>query len=525
MNIGFIPYRNAKRIPDKTALVDEDADKSLTWSQFNDRVNRLSNRLLAMGYKKGEGFGTYSRNCLEMLEIFFACGKIGMVFQPMNWRFRPEEVAYGLNDGKPSVVVVHQEFSGDFENIREQCPHVRLALGVGKDHGMEEDYEKFLVDSSADEPEKWDLVDDDDVAFICYTSGTTGISKGAMLTHKNIMAEIVNQDAVERITSEDVYLLLGQMFHVAVLLCFPYMLFGCKVIVMNFEAEEVLKVIQSHKVTSMLAVATMLNYLIDVPGFEKYDVSSIRLMAYGGGPMSLTTLRKAMDKFPNSRFIQFMGQTEVSIIALRLSPEDHVRDPNEKQFRRMQGCGQEALLADVRVVDENDQDVPKDGKTVGEFIYRGDMVMKGYLNQPELSDETLRGGWCYSGDMGTWDEDGYFCVVDRKKEMIVSGGENIFSAPVEEAVYKHAAVKECAVIGVPHEVWGETVKAVVVLNEGMTATEEDIIQVCKDNLASYMKPTSVDFIDELPKAPTGKVLKRALREIYWEDADRRVGGV
>jgi acyl-CoA synthetase (AMP-forming)/AMP-acid ligase II len=269
----------------------------------------------------------------------------------------------------------------------------------------------------------------------------------------------------------------------------------------------------------------MLNYLIDVPDFEKYDVSSVRLMAYGGGPMSLTTLRNAMDKFPNSRFMQFMGQTEVSIITLRLPPEDHVRDPDEKQFRRMQGCGREALLADVRVVDENDRDVPRDGKTVGEFIYRGDMVMKGYINQPELTAETLRNGWCHSGDMGTWDEDGYFYVVDRKKEMIVSGGENIFSAPVEEVVYKHPAVKECAVIGVPHDRWGETVKAIVVLNEGMTATEEEIIRICKDNLASYMKPTSVDFIDELPKAPTGKVLKRALREIYWKDAGRRVGGV
>lgn len=170
-------------------------------------------------------------------------------------------------------------------------------------------------------------------------------------------------------------------------------------------------------------------------------------------------------------------------------------------------------------------DVPKDGKTVGEFIYRGDMVMKGYLNQPEITAQTLRGGWCHSGDMGTWDEDGYFYVVDRRKDMIVSGGENIYSAVVEEAVYKHPAVKECAVIGVPHEVWGETVKAVVVLKEGMKATEQEIIDVCKRNLPSYMKPTSLDFVDELPKAPTGKVLKRVLREPYWKKEGRYVGGV
>jgi len=525
MNIGFIPYRNAKRYPNDIALVDENAGKSLNWKLFNERINRLANALLSMGFKKGDGVGVYSRNCLEMLEIFFACAKVGMIFQPMNWRFRPEEVAYSLNDGKPPVVVVHSEFAQAFNSVRDQCPHVKKVVGIGQNHGLEDDYESLLTSSIAKEPEMWEQIDDDDVVFICYTSGTTGISKGVMLTHKNVMAEIINQHACEKIARGDVYMLLGQMFHVAVLLCLPYLFFGCKVIVMNFEARKVLEVIERHKVTSMLAISTMLNYMIDVPDFDKFDVSSIRLLSYGGGPMSLPTLRKAMEKFPNAQFLQMMGQTEVSIIALVLPPEDHVRDPDEKQLRRMQGCGKEAILADVRVVDEYDQDVPKDGKTVGEFIYRGDMVMKGYLNQPELTAQTLRGGWCHSGDMGTWDEDGYFYVVDRKKDMIVSGGENIFSAVVEEAVYKHPAVKECAVIGVSHEVWGETVKAVVVLKEGMTATEEEIIDVCKKNLASYMKPTSVDFVDELPKAPTGKVLKRVLRERYWKGTDRRVGGV
>jgi acyl-CoA synthetase (AMP-forming)/AMP-acid ligase II len=507
------------------ALTDEEVGKSLTWREFNDRVNRLANGLLEIGFKSGDGVGVYSRNCLEMLEIFFACAKIGGIFQPMNWRFRKEEVAYGLNDGKPSVIVVNKEFSDEFNSIKGECPPMEKVLGIGQGHGLEEDYETFLSNSDTTEPEKWKKVDDDDVVFFCYTSGTTGISKGVMLTHKNIMAEIVNQDAVERIRKDDVYILLGQMFHVSVLMCFPYLFFGCRVIVMNFEAKRVLEVIQEHRVTSMLAIATMLNYLIDVPDFDKYDLSSIRKLSYGGGPMSLPTLQRAMDKFPKAQFLQFMGQTEVSIMTLALTPEDHIRNPDEKQLRRMQGCGREAVLADVRVVDDNDKDVPKDGKTVGEFIYRGDMVMKGYLNLEEVTAETLKGGWCHSGDMGTWDEDGYFYVVDRKKDMIVSGGENIFSAPVEQAVHKHPAVKECAVIGVPHPVWGETVKAVVVLNEGMTATEEEIIQVCKENLASYMKPTSVDFIDELPKAPTGKLLKKDLKKNYWKNQERQVGGV
>jgi long-chain acyl-CoA synthetase len=525
MNIGLIPYRNAKRFPNKTALVDENVGKSVTWKVFNERVNRLAQAIMGMGFKKGDGVGVYSRNCLQMLEIFFACAKLGMVFQPMNWRFRPEEVAYGLNDGKPGLVIVNQEFEEAFGTIRDRCPHIGMVLGIGPDHGLENDYEALIAQSDPAEPEKWNETDDEDVAFICYTSGTTGISKGAMLTHKNIITQIVNQDAFERTSPDDVYLLLGQMFHVAILQCFSYLIFGCKVIVMNFKAEPVLEVIQKQGVTCIQAISTMLNYMIDVPDFDRYDVSSIRLLTYGGGPMSLSTLRRAMDKFPNAKFLQLMGQTEVSIIALGLPRDDHFRDPDEKQLRRMQGCGREALLADVRVVDKKDQDVPKDGKTVGEFIYRGDMVMKGYINQPDLTGETLRGGWCHSGDMGTWDEDGYFYVVDRKKDMIVSGGENIFSAVVEKAIYRHSAVKECAVIGVPHEKWGETVKAVVVLNEGMTATEEEIIQICRENLASYMKPTSVDFVEELPKSPTGKVFKRALKDKYWGKEGRRVGGV
>ncbi|MFH1350960.1 MAG: long-chain-fatty-acid--CoA ligase [Pseudomonadota bacterium] len=526
MNIGSIPYRNAKRYPNKKALVDEENGRSLTYSEFNERVNRLANGLLALGFKKGDGVGIYSKNCLEMLEAFFACGKIGMVFQPMNWRFRPEEVAYGLNDGRPPVILVHQEFAASFENVRKQCPSIKSILGIGPEHGLEGDYERLLADSDAAEPEKWDEIHDDDVVFICYTGGTTGISKGAMLTHKNVMTHTYNQDAVERITHKDVFLLLGQMFHVAVLFVFPFLLYGAKVVVMNFEARRVLEAIQKYGVTSMPSIATMINYLIDVPDFERYDVSSLRIMSYGSAPVSFSTLRRAMDKFPGTQFYQIMGQTEASLIALILPPEDHALEPSKTQLRRLQGCGREALMSDARVVDQNDEDVPKDGQSVGEFVYRGDMVMKGYLNKPELTAETLRGGWCHSGDLGAWDEDGYFYVVDRKKDMIISGGENIFSAVVEEAVYKHAAVKECAVIGVPHKTWGETVKAVVVLKQGMTATAEEIIQVCKENLASYMKPTSVDFVEELPKAPTGKILKRVLRERYWKELTaRRVGAV
>lgn len=300
MNIGFIPYRNAKRYRDETALVDGETGRSLIWGDFNERVNRLANSMLSMGLEKGDGIGVYSRNCLEMLEIFFACGKIGMVFQPMNWRFRPEEVAYGINDGKSPVMVVHEEFAEAFKSVRDQCPHVRKVIGIGSEHGFDEDYEQLLSSSGVEEPELWDQLSDDDVVFICYTSGTTGISKGVMLTHKNIFTNIINQDAHERVMHDDVYMMLGQMFHVAVLLCFPYLFYRCKVVVVSFEARRVLEAIQRYKVTSLLAIATMLNFMIDVRDFDKFDVSSVRLLSYGGGPMSLKTVQRAMNHFPNA---------------------------------------------------------------------------------------------------------------------------------------------------------------------------------------------------------------------------------
>lgn len=523
MNIGMIAQRNAKRFPDKIALVDANVDRRVTWAQFNERVNRLAHALLAKGLRKGDRMAIYSRNCLEYLELFFACAKTGVVVEPMNWRFTPEEIAYTLKDGTPRGILVSHEYAESYRKISDQLATIEFVVGLGAGHGFPLDYESWIASYSAEEPETVTRVGDDDLYFICYTGGTTGIAKGAMITHKNAYTTLMNMTVAEKITSDDVYLILGQMFHIAVLLPHGYMLHGAKVVILNFEARKTLEVIEREQVSCFLAISTMLNYLLDVPDFAKFNLSSLRLIGYGGGPMSSTTLIRAMNAFPKVGFLQYMGQTEVSIMSAWLTPEDHLLGLKEKPHLLL-SCGREALLCDVRIVDEDGRDVPRDGKTPGEMIVRGDNVMKGYWNLPELTAQTLRDGWCHTGDMATWDAEGYMYVVDRKKDMIVSGGENIYSTVVEEAIYKHPAVKECAVIAVPHPVLGETVKAVVVLRDGFAATAEEIIEHCRQHLASYMKPTSVDFVKELPKAPTGKVLKRVLREPYWAGTSRRVGG-
>ena len=523
MNIGLIATRNAHRYPGKVALVDANVGRRMTWEEFNCAVNRLAHALLARGLRKGDRVAIYSRNSLEYLQLFMAAAKTGIVVAPLNWRFTPQEVLYTLNDGLPRGILVSAEYAGQYRQIAKECRSIEFSVGIGEGHGLERDFAAWTAECPDCEPDTVSSVKDDDLYFICYTGGTTGVAKGVMISHRNALTTMMNMSVAESIVPEDVYLIMGQMFHIAVLLPHGYMLHGATIVILNFEPRRCLQVLQEEKVSSFLAISTMLNYLLDVPDFSSYDLSAVRLIGYGGGPMSVGTLKRAIAAFPNVGFLQYMGQTEVSIMSAWLGPEDHCRALRDRP-ELLTSCGREGLLCDARAFDENDREVPRDGVTIGEMVVRGDNVMMGYWNMPELTAEILRGGWCHTGDMVTWDRDGYFYVVDRKKDMIVSGGENIYSAVVEHAVYLHPAVKECAVIGVPHPTFGETVKAIVVLREGFQATEQEIIEFCKGHLASYMKPTSVEFVDELPKAPTGKLLKRVLREKYWKDKARRVGG-
>jgi long-chain acyl-CoA synthetase len=289
---------------------------------------------------------------------------------------------------------------------------------------------------------------------------------------------------------------------------------------MNFAPKLALDLVENEKVSAFLGVTTMLNWMMAEPNFASYDLSSLRNIQYGGGPMPSNIVRQALDSFPCT-LIQGYGQTEGTTMTF-LSQEDHLDAINGIHPERLKSCGREGFVTSVRVVDPDGRDVPKDGRTAGQIIVKSPANMVGYLNRPDLTAQTLRDGWMWTGDVATWDEDSYVFIVDRAKDMIISGGENIYSVQVEEAIASHPAVLECAVIGVPDEEWGESVKGFVVLKPGMEASEQDIIEQAKQHLASYQKPRSVEFVVELPKAPTGKILKRELRKPFWEDQERNV---
>jgi len=331
---------------------------------------------------------------------------------------------------------------------------------------------------------------------------------------------MVNQTIAERIVPNDVYMLTGQMFHIPVALAMNYMAHGCPLVLINFDAEKALNVIAAEKLSAFLGITTMLNWMMAVDRFDSYDISSLRNIQYGGGPMPATVVKAALEAFPCT-LIQGYGQTEGMTMTF-LSQEDHHNAIHGQRPERLGSCGREGFVTTVRIVGDDTKPVARDGRTMGEIVVRSDANMLGYWRKPELTADTIRDGWMRTGDLATWDEDGYIFIVDRAKDMIISGGENIYSTQVEAAIHKHDAVLEVAVIGVPDDEWGEAVKAVVVLKPGHSASEQAIIDTARQHLASYQKPRSVDFVESLPKAPTGKILKRELRKQHWNSGLRQV---
>jgi acyl-CoA synthetase (AMP-forming)/AMP-acid ligase II len=315
-------------------------------------------------------------------------------------------------------------------------------------------------------------------------------------------------------------MLTGQMFHIPVALAMNYMAHGCPVVLINFDAKLALDVIQQERVSAFLGITTMINWMMAVEGFEDYDLSSLRNFQYGGGPMPRSVVEAALKAFPCT-MIQGYGQTEGMTMTF-LSQEDHQRAVAGDHPERLGSCGREGFVSEIRVVDPEGEPVPRDSQTAGEIVVRSEANMLGYWRRPDLTEQTIRGEWMWTGDIATWDKEGYVFIVDRAKDMIISGGENIYSTQVEAAIHQHPAVLESAVFGIPDDTWGEAVKAVVVLKPGQTATEEEIIAEASKHLASYQKPKSVDFVEALPKAPTGKILKRDLRDPYWQEETRQV---
>ena len=518
MNLGLHLRRCALWFRDRTALVHQDT--RLTYQEVNERVNRLANALLSLGLHKGDRLGLLSQNRHQLVEGIFAGCKAGLVNVPLNARLSIPELIHMLNNSESRALLLGEEFVDGIEEARTKISTVEHFIAMSKTPPSMLDYETILRQADPFEPPV--VVELDDLASLTYTSGTTGVLKAAMLTHRNRLALAKKHFFVPHmdIDRDSVMCHVGPVTHASGGMILPiWWRGGCNLVLPGFDIQRLLEAIERERVTHLFLVPTMINFLMAYPGLKDYDLSSIRTILYGASPMPVERIRQALDLF-GPVLIQGYGQTETASGFVFLSKEDHLFEGDPKKLRRLASAGLPCVECEVRVVSANGEDV-KPGE-VGEIIERGDDSMVGYWKDPRLTAETLRDGWVYTRDMGTMDEDGYIYIVDRKSDMIISGGFNIYPSEVENVLYAHPAVFEAAVVAVPDEQWGESVKAVVVLKKGMSATEEELIEHCKRHLASYKKPRSVDFAEELPKTPVGKILRRKVKERYWTGQERLV---
>jgi len=506
MKVGDIIRQTAARYPDKVGLVYE--DQQYNWQEVNSRVNRLAHGLLGLGLRKGDRVAILSRNCNQYLEFYFAAAKAGLISVPLNTWLLPTELSELIHDSGAAGIIVDEIYTEKAEGL--DVDSVKHSIGLGQDHPYPHDLEHLIRESSDEEPDV--EVEENDIFTLAYTSGTTGRSKGAMVTHKNSCTAVKTMAQEWRFQPHSVYLMHAPMFFAAGGGSrFHAVLRGSRCLIMTYDASKALEIIEKERVTHFSMTPTQIRRIIEHPRVQEYDLSSVCQIGLIGAPHSVAEIKKVEEVFGHVWYCAW-GMTETSTCGTVLQPEEVALEG--PLSRRLTSVGKAEVGMEVRVVDEKGEAVACDGEQMGEAILRGDAVMKGYWNKPEETAEVLKEGWFYTGDLVALDEEGYLYIVDRKKDIIISGGINISAREVEEVIYTLPAVTHCAVIGVPHKEWGETPKAIVVKKEGMSLTEREIIEHCAKHLASFKKPTSVDFVDNLPMTASGKILKKDLREMY-----------
>jgi acyl-CoA synthetase (AMP-forming)/AMP-acid ligase II len=517
MKISSTISRNMQVNGSGTATIFQDRQHS--WLQFGERIARLAGGLKNLGLQSGDRVAVLSLNNDRYMESYFGVPWGGYVLVPINTRLAPPEIVFWLNDSGATVLMVDESFVPMLPKIQDQMETVKhlVFLGDGPPPQGMFSFEGFLDGVSALPAVE---SQSEDLAMLYYTGGTTGRSKGVMLSQHNVLYNALQFAPKVGYRSHSVYLHAAPMFHIADGAC-TYAIAtaaGSSVIIPGFEPQAALNAIQDHKISVTLWVPTMVNMAVHFPGVEDFDLSSLVDMMYGASPMPEAVVRRAMEVMPHARFHHAYGQTESAPILTMLEPDRHVLDPS---LGKPGSCGQALMGVELRIVDEDDNEVPTG--TVGEICARGDNVMLGYWRQPEMTAHALRKGWLHTGDGARMDEEGFVYIVDRVKDMIISGGENVYSVEVEDAVYQHAAVAECAVIGIPDEKWGEQVHAIIRLHEGQNADEQAIIAHCNALIAAFKCPKSVEFrADPLPLSGAGKILKTTLRESFWADQDKAV---
>ncbi|MEU0984637.1 long-chain fatty acid--CoA ligase [Streptomyces griseus] len=497
-------HRALQQFPDRPMTVC--GNRIRTTREVADRVARLAGAFRGLGVKSGDRVGMLALNSDRYHEYLYATWWAGGVVNPLNTRWAPAEVGYALSDSGAEVLLVDDAFAPLAPRLLELCPRLRTLIHCGDGptpDGMLS-YEQLIAGSG---PAQDARRGGDEIAALLYTGGTTGLPKGVMATHRSLTASLFGSVLVdEAVERGGTTLLTAPIFHVAALLAWASqnLVGGTLVFLPSFTPEGFLEAVQRHRVTTTLLVPVMVQAVCEHPEFDAWDTSSLEAIIYGGAGSPRSLLDRAMTAFPGARFTQGYGQTETGVLTM-LVPGDHVA-----AGARLDSVGRATPSVELAVVGPDGREL-KTGE-VGEIVTRGDHVMRGYWEKPELTSQVLRDGWMHTGDAGRLDEDGYLYVVDRIKDMVITGGENVYSAEVENALASHPAVASCAVIGVADARWGERVHAVVVRKPDQSVTAEELRDHTKNLIAGYKAPRSVEFVDVLPRSAAGKILKRELRD-------------
>ncbi len=515
-----IIYRNALLYSESEVFIY--GKERITFGQFNRRVNKLIHALHSIGVKKGDGIGILSWNCLEYTDVYGAAMKGGFIFSPFNPRLQANELEYLVNYSEINTLFVGREFSEMVSSLRPRFPRVKNYISLETSVSGMGSHHDLLQAHSDGEPDVH--VKEEDLLLIIFTSGTTGTPRGALYTQGRNIENTRTKVLQIGLEPGDKHIMILPLFHIGGYSHFWALFYvgGSNVILpqRSFDPASTLQAIQDERATDLHIVPTHLVTMLALPNINQYDLRSLKRIWYAASPMPTELLRKGMERF-GPIFMQGYGQSESGPEITFFRKKSHqILDKPPVEQKVLASCGQPCVGVHVRIIDENKNDVKPN--VVGEVVVQSKMVMVEYWHKPDETRDVMGDGWLHTGDMGYYDERGYIYLVDRKKDMIVTGGENVYPREVEEVLYRHPAVAEAAVIGVPDDLWIERVHAEVVLKEGWRATEDEMIEFCKRHLAHYKAPKSFEFVESLPKNPQGKILKRELRKKYWEGLERKI---
>lgn len=519
MNAGDLLTNTARSHPDRVAWIWD--DRTRTYGESNARADAFANALVALGLARGDRVALLMENRPEVAEAMFGCWKAGLAAAPLNARFTAKEIEYHIGDSGARVLVVGDELAAVVHELRAVLPSVEHVIQVdGAATGDHLAWDEVIAQHAA--PFDSVDVDADELAWLAYTSGTTGRPKGAMLSHGVLVFEVLGMLAdFFPLALEHVGIHAAPLTHGSGHVALVFVAKGCSQVILSrsgFDVARFLELVETHRVNALFLVPTMVKMIVEHPDVDRRDLSSLRWVFYGGSPMYVDDLRRAHEKLGHI-FIQGFGQTESPMTGTVLPAAEHALDGPGSH--RLASCGRARTGIGVRILDEHDRPVPTG--EIGEICIRGGTVMTGYWQQPDETAATLRNGWLHTGDLGRMDAEGYVYILDRSKDMVISGGLNIYPREIEEVILTHPAVTEACVFGIPDERWGEAVMAQIVVAEGGALTDAELRDYLAERLAGYKKPKRIELVDALAKTPYGKIDKKTIRAPYWKGHDRLVG--